>query len=118
MSADLQLITYQEAGDIINRDYIDPVEGIENTMVKSGIVHVELIPMGTGNQRRFKEVIQTDQYADDKAEGGQISQARTGTGYAKDVFARPIAKQLTVSVEFRNQGKNRKDLFNQLTDLS
>ena len=118
MSADLQTTSFQEVVDILNREYIEPLESIEGTMINTGIVRVEVAPQESGGQRRMKEVIQTDEYANYKPEGGQLTQARLATGYSKDLFARPIGKQLTVSIEFRTLGKNRKELFNNLTNLT
>ena len=118
MSADLMTTTLQETVDIIEREYIDPLESIPGSMINAGIVRVETIPFNTGGQRRVKEVIQTDEYSNVKVEDGQISQARIATGYAKDIFSRTFAKQITVSLEFRTQSKNKKEIFDRLTNLA
>jgi hypothetical protein len=111
-------ISYQETVDIINREYLPPLESVPGTMKDSGFVIKQIVPMGTGGQTRHKEPLQTNEYASLTPEGGDISEALIQSGYSKDTFAVQYSKQIVVTRKERVLGKNRRELYDRVTDMA
>ena len=104
--ANLNTFSYEDAVDLINREYnMGMMNPLDNVMKKSGIVMVQTVPMGSGSTRRHKEMPVGDLYAADKAEGAQSTNTRVQQGYYKDTTSRTFSKKIDITLEMRTLNK-------------
>lgn len=114
--ADLNLVSFEDFGDLVNRIFMKGLESIPSMMKNAGFVIVDNVPANSGDTRRHKERPHQDEYASDKAEGAQSIAATTQQGYTKDTFNQTVSKNITITLEMRTLGKN-KEIIDKLTDL-
>jgi len=101
----LSTVDYQDAVDLLNREFNRKLESVPGTMRESGFVMVTNIPNGTGNTRRHKEKPQANEYASTKVEGGNVTLTTVQQGYYKDTTAVTYDKAVSITIEMRTYDK-------------
>ena len=98
----LNTFTYEESVDLIDREFeASKLSPLANSMKESGLVKVQTVPMGTGSTRRHKEQPIGELYANNKAEGGNVSQTAVQQGYYKDTISASYSKSISITIEMR-----------------
>lgn len=114
---DLSLYSFEAFWDLINRMYDKTVEEEQNTLLKGGFIITDNITKWTGKTRKHKEEPHRDIYAKNRAEWGQIKWTVPQEGYDKDTESKGIALSISITLDMRENGKN-KEIIRNLTDLS
>lgn len=101
----LNQVSFEDAVDLVNREFNRKLESIPGTMRESGFVTITSIPSGTGNTRRHKEKPHANEYASMKTESGNVHLTTVQQGYYKDTTAVTYDKAVTISLEMRTYDK-------------
>ena len=91
-------LTFPELTDLVRREWIYTKEHIKKNAKQLFIEAT--IGKGQGNSKRYKE-IDTETYADAKAEGANHSKSKVGIGYEVDMESRTFSKEIEITLEMR-----------------
>lgn len=103
--------------DLIQRSFVFSGKKLESVMKAASFVIKDTLPHGTGNTRRYAEMVDADQYAGVRDEGGVSRQARIQYGYEKDLTTYTISQERSITKLMRDAGKNP-EIIKAITDLS
>lgn len=103
--------------DLINRDFVYKLEHLPQVMKNSMIVVDDMMPMHTGEFKRFAERLHMDQYASRRDEGDIAEQAEIQYGYEKDLQVHTVSKSVSITKRMRVAGKNQ-EILDSMTRLT
>lgn len=103
----LTTVSFEDAVDLINREFERKLKPFPGTMRTSGFVKTTTVPNGSGNTRRHKEPPHSDQYAALKVEAGNTTAVTVQQGYYADTTASTYAFKVDISRELRTYDKTQ-----------
>jgi len=98
----LNTLTFSELTDLVRREWIYTKEHIAREAKQLFIS--DMVGAGQGSSKRYKEV-DTETYADFKAEGANHTKSKVGIGYEVDMNARTFSKEIEITLEMRNDNR-------------
>lgn len=104
--------------DLVNRTFEEAkVKPLDNLMRKSDIVKTDVLPLHTGDTRRYAEAIVRSQYAGIRDEWDSSVTGKVQYGYEKDVQTYTVSLEVSITKHMRDTGKNQ-EIINKITDLT
>lgn len=112
----LNTITLPELTDLVRRDWLKAQEFAPRNAKQLFIT--ENIGAGNGSTKIYHEV-DTETFADYKAEGANSTKSKVGIGYNVTMTARTFSKEIDITLEMRNDNRYREvgDLITSLSEF-
>lgn len=98
----LNTITLPEMTDLVRRDWLRALEFAPRNAKELFIME----PIGSGNgSTKIYHEIDTETFADYKAEGSNSQKSKVGVGYDVTMTARTFSKEIDITLEMRNDNR-------------
>ena len=117
MAVQISSYSLGQMTDLVTRSFTDGLQTLPMVMKNSGVVITEVMPMNSGDSKRFAERITTDQYASVREEGAVADAGSVQYGYEKDAQVYTIATTRSITKRMRVAGKDRA-ILDEITTLS
>ena len=98
----LSNVTFPEFTDLVRHEWVSVRENIQRSARQLFIE--DFIGAGNGSTKRYDEV-DTETYADVKAEGANSKKAKLGVGYNVTMTARTFSKEIDITYEMRRDNR-------------
>ncbi len=112
----LNTITYSDFVRLADFSWLKGLESLVMEARKSGLFKVSAFPANSGDTKEYNEV-DLEEYASEKDEGDQATQAKVQQGYTKILSLKRFGKDIKVTWEMRRRNKYT-DVLNEITNLA
>lgn len=109
--------SFPQMTDLVTRSFQDGLETLPQSMRASGLVVEEVMPMHTGEFKRYAERIQRNQYASVRDEGDVSKKGKVQYGYEKDMQVYTVSLEISITKRMRTAGKDQ-EILDQITSLA
>lgn len=110
----LNTVSFSDFTDLVRKQYVTNQQMVQSNAMQLFIS--DYIGDGEGESKRYDE-IDTETFADSKAQGADAKKAKAGIGYNKTMYSKRFAKEIDITWEMRKYNRYR-EVGSLLTQLN